>query len=65
MLEWGFMSTTADKAVAIQYSGIKEGKPFPIIFEIDSGAVDRGADISDFSQYPGILTYIFKRLHIL
>ena len=53
MLEWGFMSTTADKAVAIHYCGIREGKPFPTIFEIDSGAVDRGADITDLSQYPG------------
>ena len=51
--EWGFMSTTADKAVAVMYSGIKEGKPFPSILEIESGAVDRGADISNFSQYPG------------
>jgi hypothetical protein len=53
ILEWGFMSTTADKAIAVMYSGIKEGKPFPSIFEIESGAVDRGADISGFSQYPG------------
>ncbi len=53
MLEWGFMSTTADKTIAIQYSGIREGKPFPTIFEIDSGTVDRGADITSFSQYPG------------
>ena len=53
ILEWGFMSTTADKAVAVMYSGIKEGKPFPSILEIESGAVDRGADISNFSQYPG------------
>ena len=53
MLEWGFTSTTMDKQMAIQYSGIKEGKPFPTIFEIEVGAVDRGADISSFSQYPG------------
>ena len=53
MLEWGYMSTTADKAVAVQYSGIKQGRPFPTILEIDAGAVDRGADISELSQYPG------------
>ena len=54
ILEWGFMSTTADVDIAVQYSGIKEGKPFPTIFEIDCGTVDRGADISMFSQYPGV-----------
>ena len=60
MLEWGYMSTTADKAVAVQYCGVREGKPFPTILEIDAGAVDRGADISDLSQYPGQpLTLLF------
>ena len=53
ILEWGFMSTTASKHIAVQYSGVKEGKPYPTVLEIDSGAVDRGADISGFSQYPG------------
>ena len=52
MVEWAFMSTTLDKNVAIKYSGVREGKPFPLIFDIDSGAVDRGAMISEFSQYP-------------
>ena len=55
MLEWGYMSTTADKAVAVRYCGVREGKPFPTILEIDAGAVDRGADIADLSQYPGRL----------
>ena len=55
ILEWGFMSTTASKEIAAQYSGIKEGKPLPTILEIDTGAVDRGAIISEFSQYPGPL----------
>ena len=53
MVEWAFMSTTLKKQVAIKYSGVRDGKPFPLIFEIDSGAVDRGAMISEFSQYPG------------
>jgi hypothetical protein len=53
ILEWGFMSTTASKDIAVQYSGIREGKPYPTVLEIDSGAVDRGADITSFSQYPG------------
>jgi ankyrin repeat protein len=50
--EFGFMSTTADRKVAIQYSGVKEGKPKASIMEIHPNSVDRGADISDFSQYP-------------
>jgi hypothetical protein len=53
IVEWGFMSTTSDKRVALQYSGAKEGRPHPTIFEIESGAVDRGAIITEFSQYPG------------
>ena len=57
-LEWAFMSTTSDKAMALGYSGIKQGRPMPTILEIDSGSVDRGADIRKFSQYPGyILLY--------
>jgi hypothetical protein len=55
MLEWGFMSTTGNKSIAIQYSGIKDNKPFPTILEIVSGAVDRGAVLTKFSQYPGFI----------
>jgi hypothetical protein len=54
VVEWGFMSTTADKKMALKFSGIMEGKPFSTILEIDSGTVDRGADLTSFSQYPGI-----------
>ena len=53
MLEWGFMSTTADKATAIRYCGVSQSKPVPTILEFDSGAVDRGAVITHLSQYPG------------
>ena len=53
IVEWGFMSTTGAKAIAIQYSGVKQGKPYPSILEIDSGTVDRGAVLTKFSQYPG------------
>ena len=53
IVEWGFMSTTGAKAIAIQYSGIKQGKPYPTVLEIDSGTVDRGAVLTKFSQYPG------------
>jgi hypothetical protein len=51
--EWGFMSTTSSRGVALAYSGVDEHKPLPTVFEIRVGAVDRGACIRDFSQYPG------------
>ena len=50
--EWGFMSTTASKDIAISYAGVNEHKPLPTVFEIRVGAVDRGACIREFSQYP-------------
>ena len=50
--EWGFMSTTARKEVAIQYSKVQEGNPLPRVLVISLGSVDRGACLKDFSQYP-------------
>ncbi len=58
-LEYGFMSTTADKSVAVQYSGVKEGKPRAGILQISPNSVDRGADISEFSQYPAEKEFLF------
>ena len=58
-LEYGFMSSTAEKSVAVQYSGVKEGKPRAGILQIHPNAVDRGADISEFSQYPGEKEFLF------
>ncbi len=57
--EFGFMSTTADRSVAVQYSGVKENKPKASILCIQPNSVDRGADISDFSQYPGEREFLF------
>jgi hypothetical protein len=53
LTENAFLSTTSEKSVALMYSGAKENMPYPVIFEITVGAVDRGACIQDFSQYPG------------
>jgi ankyrin repeat protein len=58
-LEYGFMSTSADRNVAVQYSGAKEGKPKAGILQIHPNAVDRGADISGFSQYPAEREFLF------
>jgi 5-hydroxyisourate hydrolase-like protein (transthyretin family) len=57
--EFGFMSTTADRNVAVQYSGVRDKKPQASIMEIRPNAVDRGADISEFSQYPGEREFLF------
>ena len=57
--EWGFMSTTADKSVALQYSGVREGRPRATVLVITCGAVDRGACIREFSQYPSEIEYLW------
>ena len=49
--EWGFMSTTANKATAVEYSGVGKGKPKAMVMEISPNAVDRGASIAAFSQW--------------
>jgi hypothetical protein len=57
--EFGFRSTTADKAVALDYSGIKKGNPHPMVIAIKPNAIDRGACIEDLSQYQGEKEYLF------
>jgi hypothetical protein len=57
--EFGFMSTTAERGVAIEYSGVKDGKPKASILQIRPSSVDRGADISEFSQYPREKEWLF------
>jgi hypothetical protein len=39
------------RQVAIKYSGVKDGEMLPIVLQVRTGAVDRGACIRDFSQY--------------
>ena len=59
MLEWSFVSTTSKKDDAIQYSGVAEKKPIPTVLEIRPGALDRGACIEKFSQYPREAEYVW------
>ena len=47
-VELAFSSATTDKAVALSYAGCDRAS----VFEIELGYIDRGADISAFSQYP-------------
>jgi hypothetical protein len=63
--EFGFMSTTADRNVAVQYSGVRDKKPQASIMEIRPNSVDRGADISQFSQYPGEREFLFVPMSFL
>jgi hypothetical protein len=52
MTDFGFMSCSADKEVAMGYSGAAEGRPHAMVLEIEPSCVDRGAVVSEFSQYP-------------
>jgi len=45
------MSTTTNAEVAKTYAQGTDGRA-STVFEIKMGMVDKGADISDFSQYP-------------
>lgn len=53
-LDTGFMSTTTNRDVAVHYSGLVQGGSSlaAVVFEIDEGAIDRGADVSWLSQFP-------------
>jgi hypothetical protein len=52
-MELGFMSTTTDRGVAVQYSGILEGRPIPGVMEIVVGTSDRPGFLPQCcSQYP-------------
>ena len=59
MTDWGFFSATRSLSVAQSYSGLPKGRPNPILFEIQTNCVDRGASVEAFSQYPSEGEYIF------
>ena len=50
-VEYAFMSTTSKWDVALQYSLSRDGQ-MPIVFEMEMGMIDRGADLRWCSQYP-------------
>ena len=57
--EWGFLSTTQDKEIALSYSGVRDGgrrQQTPMVMVMAASAVDRGAAIhvTIFSQYPKV-----------
>jgi len=52
-IEYGFSSTTTDKAQALHYAGAEDTSDHAsTVFEMQMGMVDRGADLSWLSQYP-------------
>jgi hypothetical protein len=65
--EWGFLSTTSNKDVALTYSYAGDDghagpdAPIPIVIRIISSAVDRGASIHDLSQYPKVRAPLLRR----
>jgi len=61
-VEFGFMSATADKQVAIQYC---QGKMPSVVLQIEQGMVNRGADIAWLSQYPEEKETLFPPLTAL
>ncbi|CAK0862588.1 unnamed protein product [Prorocentrum cordatum] len=50
-IEYGFMSTTSNREVAMQYASDPR-RGAGTILEIQTGMIDRGADLSWISQYP-------------
>lgn len=48
-VEFGFTSTTTDRNVAVHYTKSKKAR---MIFELQLGMVDKGADLGWLSQYP-------------
>ena len=36
-----------------QYSGVVQGRAQAMVLRMETGTIDRGADISELSQYPG------------
>ena len=62
-VEWGLMSTTTDRSVAMQYSGANQQRG--TIFQIDPGRIDIGADLAWVSQYPGEREFLFPPLSCL
>ena len=58
-VEFGFMSTTMDKQVALSYASADNRGT---VLEIQMGMIDRGADLTWVSQYPHEKEILFSPL---
>ena len=65
LAEFGFMSTTRKKSVAIDYSGIKHGNPVASVLSMTTGAVDRAASLQLLSQFPEEEEYLWVPMSFL
>ena len=62
-VELGLMSTTSDRRVAVQYSGLERRRA--AIMEISAGRVDIGGSLGFLSQYPGEEEFLMPPLSCL
>jgi hypothetical protein len=62
-VEFGLMSTTTERAIAVQYSGTRSRRG--IVFEISAGRIDIGASISFLSQYAGEEEFLIQPLSFI
>ena len=60
-VDLAFMSTSTERDVALGYMK-QSGKDSQILFEIRMGMIDRGADVSMLSQFPGEREILFAPL---
>jgi hypothetical protein len=61
-IELAFMSTTTDREVALLYAQPNRAGQCSMVFEIQMGMIDRGAEISWVSQYPNEAEILFAPL---
>ena len=59
-VEFAFMSMTRDRAVALEYASSQGA--VGLVFEVQQGLIDRGADVSWLSQYPHEKEILFNPL---
>jgi len=65
-IELAMMSCTTNKDVALEYARRREGKgQAAVVFEMEQGFVDRGADLSWLSIYPEEAEFLFPPLTAL
>ena len=58
-VEFAFMSTTADREVAMRYAKAENKEAASCVMEVQMDMIDRGADLSWLSQYPDSRDIVF------